>query len=440
MLIKKYEAKTLEEIQSAIQRELGPQAVILTSRKVEQRGWRALLFRDQIEVVAAIDEKDWELFKKNQAVSKGPPSFPSASQPLPFPSHGQAKPPNKIDDPVTSLNMYHDLHRNYPLPPKESRTSKEPSADLPEMKSKEEEAYTWIKDLQRVAEELVERFNESASLNENFPTHRHMAMSEEQLNQTLIRNLYSLGLSREIIDRMLSGIKDQLDFDKSLEEIRQTDLYDLLKRRLAACIRVSGPISLIRGATSFVALVGGAGEGKTSLIIKLAWLYSEKLHHRVGIIGLHPAGSEIPGFLAEQTWQPIPFYSANTIDGLLQAAESLKDRELVLIDTFSFGCRSLEAWQELKQILSVLPLPQIHLAVNASQNENEVAQRLKICRQLVLESIIYSKLDEAHSLALIPNISIHQRVAVSHLSIGEGFPETIHLANADWIAEQILSR
>lgn len=66
MMIKKYIAKDTEEIQKLIDEEMGPNAVILTSRQIRYKGWRAFFFHNLIEVVAAIDEEDYQTFQRVQ--------------------------------------------------------------------------------------------------------------------------------------------------------------------------------------------------------------------------------------------------------------------------------------------------------------------------------------------------------------------------------------
>src|SRR5579859_2001314 len=55
MRVKKFQAATLPEALRAVKRELGPDAVIIHSHRVPQSGLKALLGKDQFEVVAAVD-------------------------------------------------------------------------------------------------------------------------------------------------------------------------------------------------------------------------------------------------------------------------------------------------------------------------------------------------------------------------------------------------
>lgn len=58
MKIRRYVAKTLAEAKEQIRRDLGDDAVILSSRATKQRGLWGWLGRQQVEVTAAVDEPD----------------------------------------------------------------------------------------------------------------------------------------------------------------------------------------------------------------------------------------------------------------------------------------------------------------------------------------------------------------------------------------------
>lgn len=66
MIIKKYIAHNIDEIQDIINLEMGPNAVILTSRQIRYRGWKALFLQNKVEVVAAIEEEDYQTYQRLQ--------------------------------------------------------------------------------------------------------------------------------------------------------------------------------------------------------------------------------------------------------------------------------------------------------------------------------------------------------------------------------------
>ncbi len=68
MLIKKYIADSLDDAQKMIEQELGPDAVVLTTRNIKEMGLKALFASEKVEVTAAIEEE--ELRSYNQKKQK----------------------------------------------------------------------------------------------------------------------------------------------------------------------------------------------------------------------------------------------------------------------------------------------------------------------------------------------------------------------------------
>ncbi|MBS3977612.1 MAG: flagellar biosynthesis protein FlhF [Syntrophomonadaceae bacterium] len=57
MIIRRYLVNHMQEAVGLIKRDLGPDAVIISSRRVRQPGWRGLFSPGQMEVTAALDER-----------------------------------------------------------------------------------------------------------------------------------------------------------------------------------------------------------------------------------------------------------------------------------------------------------------------------------------------------------------------------------------------
>ena len=79
MIIKKYIVKALSEVDALIRRDLGPNAVILTVRKIKHKGLASMFFSEELEVVAAADDHEPHptehvVAEMNPAVEDPPPT------------------------------------------------------------------------------------------------------------------------------------------------------------------------------------------------------------------------------------------------------------------------------------------------------------------------------------------------------------------------------
>lgn len=57
MIVKKYIGDSVDEVESLMVNELGPNAIILTSRLVKGKGLKRFFTKNRIEIVAAIEEE-----------------------------------------------------------------------------------------------------------------------------------------------------------------------------------------------------------------------------------------------------------------------------------------------------------------------------------------------------------------------------------------------
>ncbi|MFT4553557.1 MAG: flagellar biosynthesis GTPase FlhF, partial [Chlamydiales bacterium] len=64
MIIKKFRVEKEDDVKAVIEQELGPEAIILTTRTVREKGIKALFATEQLEITAAVDEGDLEAYEK----------------------------------------------------------------------------------------------------------------------------------------------------------------------------------------------------------------------------------------------------------------------------------------------------------------------------------------------------------------------------------------
>ena len=80
MIIKKYLVSTIEEVEALISRDLGPNAVILTSRQIKYKGLKSLFFSNKIEVVAAVEDNEMQNYNEFSENANVSPELSSKTQ------------------------------------------------------------------------------------------------------------------------------------------------------------------------------------------------------------------------------------------------------------------------------------------------------------------------------------------------------------------------
>ena len=203
-------------------------------------------------------------------------------------------------------------------------------------------------------------------------------------------------------------------------------------------IKIAPRWSVMAGSVSYQAIIGASGVGKTSIAAKLAALYALREKHQVVVVSLDHqrlAAAEQMRIFCKIIG--LPFVAANSVDDLLKIQESHKDVELVLIDTAGVSSKNSQAIAELATLKEQgLPVD-FHLCVSATAKESQVEQEIRSFLNLGISSLMFSKLDESWAFGEIFNASRKWSIPLSFFSIGQQIPEDIERSTRERVIERI---
>ena len=215
---------------------------------------------------------------------------------------------------------------------------------------------------------------------------------------------------------------------------------NLLLRRMAERIRTTGGIKLRPGRPVTIVLVGPTGVGKTTTLAKLASI--AKLHQgkKVGIVAadcFRMGANEQLEIFGRTAGIPVrPVFSA------ADAAEAMRafaDRDLILVDTAGRSHSRKENWAEFQTLLKTLRPDEMHLVLSCSTRMRELGHQHDLYRDLGADSLIFTKLDECLSLGCMYNLVRRTGTPLSYLCNGQVIPDHILLARPETVAAAVLS-
>ena len=470
MQVKKFEAPTIQEALDNVKRELGPEAIILHTKK-NSRGF-GLLSKASVEVTAAVSDRS--MTKKKIVEGRISDSNKDVMRNLPAKKQAEVyeryvdryvEQADRVEEKVQvnqkskkiTATRYIDIQDD-----KQNSSRKEavvaaqvPSPDLSKVALKqgislEDE----IKYLKKTIEELKANQKASGEEDASFAASffRSGASAQNVLQHTSLDNpviqeifesLVVNGVDRKYV---LSLIKKAV-FELRPEQLSKIDqVIDALATEVMASIEVlpvfEGISTKVKGegnGPAIFCLIGPTGVGKTTTIAKLA---SEAIHKkklRVGLINLDSQRAntfEQLGTYARLL--KLPFRSINSIEDIQASLADFHHLDLVIIDTEGRSHRDSQSLSKIQEKLKLLPQSKYFLTLSATTRDVELYDAANRFSGFNPAGVIITKLDEAVVFGGIYNLSRRMKLPFVCFTTGQTIPDDIEDATKERIAALIM--
>ncbi|MBN2792050.1 MAG: hypothetical protein JXQ81_06030, partial [Desulfuromonadales bacterium] len=213
-----------------------------------------------------------------------------------------------------------------------------------------------------------------------------------------------------------------------------------LSNTIAGLVQTTGPLWRPGEAQKRVSLIGATGVGKTTTIAKLAAEAITQSGARVALVTIDTyriaaveqlkVYGEIMGLPVEVVLSP---------EQLQEAFRRHRDKDLILIDTAGRSPRDNMRIDELNEFLGQGAGVENCLVLSAPTDERLQQQTLEAFSRLPLSRLIFTKLDETDRCGALINIPIRSNLPLAYLTNGQQVPEDLLLAEAQSVAELVMS-
>jgi len=395
--VRTFRADTMQEALAMVRREIGPDALILHTRQVSQKGmlpWQ----KDRVETeIVAVKEDTPGRPPVSFSVRKPAQSSPAASA-ANTESQPQEEAPVAVSTAQPQKSAGVDQLRS---------TSPKPE---PEMSAR-------LDALQKMVEELSRQMPlGSQTANENNKTENW----QSELNCLLELELDE-HWSRELIEHLRSANPEPASVSD--------DRLRLVRQELSSRIRCNGPISVQPGEQKIVALVGPTGVGKTTTIAKLASNFRLRDNLRLGLITVDTY--RIAAVDQLRTYAEIidlPMKVVTTPEEMPQAVAELADMDLILIDTAGRSPQDELRIHELKSYLDCISVDETHLVLSATTSHRNLRRTVEMFDVVRPHAAVLTKLDEAPERGAIVTLSAQLGLPISYFTTGQNVPQDIEPA------------
>ncbi|MHC4415043.1 MAG: flagellar biosynthesis protein FlhF [Planctomycetota bacterium] len=246
-------------------------------------------------------------------------------------------------------------------------------------------------------------------------------------------------LSEELADRIINGVRDELTAEAWEDEsaVREAVLRHLAEFVPAADPAIPNASPDDRPLT--IALIGPTGVGKTTTLAKLAASFKLRQHRKVGMVTCDTY--RIAAVDQLRTYANIiglPLEIALTPAEMKQAVHSLRDHEVILIDTAGRGPNDSGRLDELLQCLTAADPHEVHLVLSSTASERVLLREAEAFAVLGVDRIVLTKLDEAVSFGVLINVMQKVGKQLSFITTGQEVPDHIEAGEPRRLAELVL--
>ena len=251
-----------------------------------------------------------------------------------------------------------------------------------------------------------------------------------QENQPLAELYHSL-LVRGFDEKQVFILLSKAVSDLNGDPVDRRRIFDAFCKRFLAKISCARPLRGISSSSGpgVFTFLGPTGVGKTTTLAKLAAYLKIKRQIELGIISLDTY--RIGAVDQLQTYANIlevPFSVAQSKAELTGALKDLRHCDAVLVDTTGRNYLNREQVEHLQSLFDRAQRFSHFLILSATAKDEDLKQTILHFRQMDINSLIFTKLDETVHHGCLLNQLLRFNYPISYMGTGQRVPEDIEPA------------
>lgn len=461
MLIKKYLVKNMDEAMTRIRHELGNDAVIISQRKVRRPGFKGIFADKQIEVTAAIENSnkrvndpkpekkisEEEVFKDTLKDSLQDLKR-IMNQEIELKQEAEKKKEEEANKTKKGIDEILDSGKEdnpLEIEVKEMKELLNKVIKKNEIEEKKEDALVELmKSLdidEEYFEELTNRVKKTKRVSDNKKFEK--IIENKEIKKPVFEKIETKPNDKEeknekanvqegekqLILEKINAVKEE-EAKEEEESEGKVDILDL-REKLKMVMKEDMDIDS-KPIQGNIVLVGPTGVGKTTTIAKLAGRLSFVEKKKVGLITVDTY--RIGAVEQLKTYAEImnlPLQVVRTIEEMDDAIESMKDCDVVLVDTTGSSSKNNSKISLLSSYIQKAHASSICVVLSATTKNYDIETILEGYKVLDYNKVIVTKLDETSKYGLLYNIQRKAKVPLQFITTGQDVPDDIKVPTED---------
>lgn len=401
----------MAEAMEIIKKEIGPDAIIMSSRQVKKRkGLFGLFSKKEFEVLCGYEENE-----------KGPKdtSFAAAARKAGVPPSPKTATPAS---PASSLASLPDTAMVRP-----PQNTAELAATLQAVRNENQ---------QNAA--LAQSIGELKTIVDQLQTRTAVAeLTPEKRFSRDVLELYRSMLANDVEESTAETICMRAE---EVVQNRGADAHDVVRNLILETIGKPQLVEPVKYQRKTIMLIGPTGVGKTTTLIKLAYMLVYQKNVNIGIINTDSfrvaAQEHMKSYCDILRTDMLSVYRPEEIGDALDA---FRNKDVVLIDTAGKVADDEEYREDIRKLLEVGNIDEVYVTLSATTSERVLHRILENYEFVKKFNIIVTKTDEAPSPGVFLYLAGMTGRPLSYLTTGQTVPDDIQAVDPEGIADSILS-
>jgi len=472
MRIEKYHAEDMQEAFRLIKSDLGPDAVVIQTRKV-RLGLLGWLKHPVYEVVAAVDD-DAKPAKFAASVSLAPPKAARPAGPVGSRESGVGSQAARAQTaPATVTAPVRAPQGASPLPTASAARGAGAYTSIPENPAAPRQAPAALAGGNgsslapaetpptpdsrlltpgEAGEQLNLQSSDITLLREMQGNMTELTTAMNRLSKqtqfgnianfsTVLVNLYQRLVDQELAEDLAQDIVLRVNTELGSHGVGNYDLVrEYVRKHVTELITVTGPPRLMSGKSKCIFLIGPTGVGKTTTLAKLAANYCLVEHKRVALVTVDTFRiAAIPQLRTYADIIGVPLEVVYTASELNEVLKRFADRDLILVDTPGGSPRNTKQLEVLKEYLDAVESKEVYLAVASPTKYRDMVEIFKRFSIASIDGLLFTKIDETDRFGPLVNLLNETKARLTYLTTGQNVPQDIELADSVKMAELLLT-
>jgi flagellar biosynthesis protein FlhF len=416
--VKKFTGVEMPEILEKIREELGPDAVILSTRKIAKgEGSFGMFSRQLLEVTAAAD---LDIDKPKAPMINVPP--PRTMNPYqeknPYQERDTYQEKSRTQDNKKAQGMFLSLQA-------EIDSLREELAVVGGVKRNQ--------DIEPLAKSIKSLETKIDRLNDNTARIETLGLSPKF--RELSNRLEDMDLDAALGARIFGYLQKKFEEGAIKEGNEEAALAELITRT----VKTSEPVK--KEGKKVWAFVGPTGVGKTTTVAKLAARMALEEGMRVGLITVDTYRiAAVEQLRTYANIMDVPLRVALGPEDFKDAVKEYENYDIILVDTAGQSPRDEAALGELLKMFPPEVNTMVHLVLSVTTRTRDLENIMKHYSPVKAQRLVLTKLDETQCHGPLLQLPVVSKLELAFMTTGQNVPDDLEGATPEKVASYLLGK